>query len=64
MKRFILMGYIGFQQAAIYFLGGPLYPLSISIGVGSPVSEVFIRNFTVVSMATEDENIISSHLKQ
>ena len=57
------MGYIVFCEAAIYFLGGPLYPLSISIGVGGPVSEVFIRNFTMVSMVTEDENIISSHLK-
>ena len=57
------MGYIVFCEAAIYFLGGPLYPLSISIGVGGPVSEVFIRNFTMVYMVTEDENIISSHLK-
>lgn len=57
------MGYIIFCQAAIYFLGGPLYLLSISMGVGSPVSEIFTRNFITVSMATEDENITSSHLK-
>lgn len=57
------MGHILFCQAAIYFLGGPLYPRSISMGVSSPVSEVFIRNFITVSMATEDENITSSHLK-
>lgn len=57
------MGCIIFCQAAFYFLGGPLYPLSISMGVGSPVSEVFTRNFITVSMVTKDENITSSHLK-
>lgn len=41
-----------------------MYSLSISMRVGSPVSEVFIRNFITVSMVIENENINSSHLKR
>lgn len=63
IKRFLLMGCIIFCQAVTYFLGGPLYSLSISMRVGSPVSEVFIRNCITVSMVIENENITSSHLK-
>lgn len=32
------------------------------MGVGSPVSGVFIRKFTMVSTVTGDENITSNHL--
>lgn len=64
IKRFLLMGCIIFCQAVIYFLAGPLHLLSISIRVGSPSSEIFIRNFIMVSMATDDQLIASSHLKR
>lgn len=36
-------------------------PAIHSSGPGSPVSEVFIRNFIMVSMVIEEENITSSH---
>ena len=48
------MGCIIFCQAVIYVLAGPLHLLSISTRVGSPSPEVFIRNFIMVSMATDD----------
>ena len=54
IKRFLSMGCIIFCQAVIYFLAGPLHLLSISTRVGSPSPEVFIRNFIMVSMATDD----------